>query len=765
MRRRLLFAALLFAVSFAGAPAAQQPSQSAAPPATPPAAPPAGQEAQAPAVTFKIDVNYVEVDATVTDDKGNFLKGLTKDDFEVLEDGKPQKIDLFTQVDIPIEPPERLLTASGGKPLTPDVASNDRPANGRLYVIALDDLHTAALRSSLVKRAARLFIEKNFAANDTAAIVYTSGRSDASQEFTSNPQLLLASIDKFIGKKLRSSTLEKLDTYNRQKDMDAGAGSSDGSSSSSSSLTGSNSNSNGDSLDFERGYYARMALSSLRNLANYMTNIRGRRKALLYFSEGIDYPIFDIFTARDATTIVQETRDAITAAARGNVSFYTIDPRGLVGTPDETMDLNSMPEDNNLRLNQQGLMDELRLSQDSLRTLAEETGGLAFVNSNDFATAYDKIVKANSSYYLIGYYPQENRRDGRFHKLQVKVKRPGAHVTARKGFSIPKVKPPDTREKGGDVQTSQELRDTLNSPLQQSGLTMAIHAASFKGTGKNASVALAIEMAGDRLQFKQEKDRHVDTVELVFFPIGENGKPIGGSRTEFGLPLTQKTYEMVRAFGLRANPRLDLPPGRYQLRVGAREKNAGELGSVFYDLVVPDFTKEKLSMSNILVTAATAQVTPTPMPDKQLQGIMPGPAMARREFVKGDVLAAYAEVYDNLPPTPSHTIDITTSVVTLEGTSVFKAAEERSSTELQGVKGNGYGHVTQIPLKDVAPGRYLLRIEAKSRLKDAQLVTRELPFSVLAPRYPQQAPPPEQPPATATPKKPEGSTPPDGSHE
>lgn len=764
MRRRLLFTALAFATWFAGAPAAQpqaQPPQtpaspSGAPPANPQALTPQAQTPQAPAVTFKIDVNYVEVDATVTDDNGNFVKDLTKDDFEILEDGKPQKVDLFSLVDIPIERPERLLTGSKA-PILADVASNEQPANGRLYLIVLDDLHTNALRSTLVKRAAKQFIENNFAANDTAAVVYTSGRTDSSQEFTNNPTLLLNSIDKFMGRKLRSPTLEKLDTYNRQRAMDTGAGSDSGSQQP--GIAGST----GDSLDFERGYFARNTLQSLQNLASYMANIRGRRKALLFFSEGIDYPIYDIFTARDATTIVQRTREAITAAARGNVAFYTIDPRGLVGIPDESMDLNSIPEDNNLRLNNQGLMDELRLSQDSLRTLAQETGGTAFVNSNDFKTAFDKIVKANSSYYLLGYYPQGDRRDGRFHKLEVKVKRKGLNVTARKGYAIPKVKPADTREKGGDAQTSKELRDILNSPLQQSGLTMTVNAAAFRGTGKNATVALAIEMSGEKLRFKQENNLFIDKVELSFYSFNEQGKALPGQRTEFDLKLRPQTHQMIQMFGFRANPRIELPPGRYQVRVGARETGGGEIGSVFADVVVPDFSKEKLTMSQLLVTAATAPVTPTPMPDKTLEGIMPAPAMARREFVKGDRIAAYAEIYDNYDPQPPHTIDITTQVLSLDGQSIFKSAEERSSKDLKGsAKGTaGFGYLSEVPLADVAPGRYVLRVEAKARLKDSPVATREVPFTVLAPRRqapaasPQQQPPSDQA-APAAPKKPSG---------
>jgi VWFA-related protein len=707
---------------------------------------------QIPPISFKTEVNYVEVDALVTDDRGNFARALTKDDFEVLEDGKPQKVELFTEVNIPVERPERLLFAN--RVIPPDTKTNRDPFAGRLYVIVLDDLHTNALRSSLVKRAAHQFIDKNLGANDLAAVVTTSGRSDASQEFTNDFALLNRAVDKFIGQKLRSRTLERLDEYNRGRST--AVPSSDGTSSSQQQKIL-------DPLDFERGYQARNALLTLKNLANYLSGIHGRRKALLFFSEGIDYPIYDVFDSRDATDIIYQTREAITSAARANVNFYTIDPQGLIGLPGEAIELTSPAEDPGLRLSQQGMEDEVRLAQDSLRTLAEETGGIALVNSNDFANGFDKIVKANSSYYVLGYYPPETKRDGRFHKIQVKVKKPGLKVSARKGYASPKGKSQADKdaekdagkEKGGDVQTSSQLRDVLNSPLQQSGVGMVVQAAAFKGSAPNASIALSIEIDAERMTFKPEKNLFMNKLELSFYPVTDQGKPLKGTRSELDLKLREQTLQQMRAFGVRVNPRIDLPPGRYQVRIGAREAGGGEVGSVFYDLTVPDFAKEKLTMSDILLTAATAKFVPTPMADKQVEGVLPLPATARREFVNVDTLALFCEVYDNLPPLPAHKIDITTKLITDDGREVFKTNEERASSELQGSKGGGYGHTLQIPLKDVAPGLYLLRVEAASRLKDVNTVSKEMLIRVHPMPVENRGPAPQAPPAAKPPSSPQ----------
>ena len=241
--------------------------------ATPPPSAPA-PSAQPP-ITFRAEINYVEVDARVLDAKGGFVPGLTQGDFEVLEDGKPQKVAAFSLVNIPVERQARPLFASA--PIEPDVEDNLTDRDGRVYVLMLDDVHTNALRSQRTKAAARQFVQRYIGANDTAAVVFTSGRSDAAQEFTNSQRRLLASIDKFMGRKLRSSTMERLDEESRTRGI---------------RQQGDRIQ---DMLDPERSLQARTTLDAIRSLATYLGGISGRRKALVYFSEGIDYDITDVF--------------------------------------------------------------------------------------------------------------------------------------------------------------------------------------------------------------------------------------------------------------------------------------------------------------------------------------------------------------------------------------------------------------------------------------------------------------------------------------
>src|SRR5919201_3795125 len=292
MTRHARFAAVFAVVAGTVVAAGQTPP--AAPAQTPPPA-----QLQGP--TFKVRVDYVEVDVVVTDRAGNLVRDLKKEDFQVMEDGKAQTINTFALVDIPIERADRPLFQAD--PIEPDVRSNERPFDGRVYVMVIDDLHTNFGRSIRVKTAAKQFIERRLGANDLMAIVHTAGPTDANQEFTSNKRLLLASLDRTQGRKLDSATANKTTEYFRTRDL----------------------RQQGDPLndpeDAERAFNARNTLQTLKNVAEWFASVHGRRKTILLLSEGIDYDIHDLIpqsgsTHRDASMILDETRDAIGAAAR-----------------------------------------------------------------------------------------------------------------------------------------------------------------------------------------------------------------------------------------------------------------------------------------------------------------------------------------------------------------------------------------------------------------------------------------------------------------
>ena len=203
-----------------------------------------------------------------------------------------------------------------------------RTFDGRIYVFLLDDLHTAFTRTQAVRDAAKRFIQQYLGANDLAAVVYTSGRQESGQELTSSPRLLKAAIDRFQGQKLPSAGAEKLAIHIRQTDTDAVLADEPQQTHNREALEKAESIK--DPYDAERGLNARRALQAVENVANWMRDVQGRRKALLLFSEGLDYDIYQPFDlTQSASAIVAEARQAAAAAQRANVNVYGIDPRGL----------------------------------------------------------------------------------------------------------------------------------------------------------------------------------------------------------------------------------------------------------------------------------------------------------------------------------------------------------------------------------------------------------------------------------------------------
>jgi VWFA-related protein len=558
------------------------------------------------------------------------------------------------------------------------------------------------------------------------AVVHTGGRSDAAQEFTSNKRLLLAAVDKFIGRKLPSPTIARNEEYFRQLDAPL------------------RDNRIPDPYEIERGYNAQSMLSTVRQVAEWFGGVRGRRKTMLLISEGIDYDITDVIRQMDApgnvaSMLIDDIREAVAATARSNVSIYAIDPRGLTQLGDDTIGVTSWADANPSQTSSDGggsttarpgigaasLRNELQLSQDSLRQLADETGGFAAVNTNQFGSAFGRIVSDNSSYYVLAYYPPSPKRDGKFHRIQVRVTRPGLTVRARRGYASPKGKPPAPRTTSNDGASPVAL-EALNSPLPVSGLRTRLFAAPFKGVDRNASVLLGIEMAGRDLRLDANS-----RVEVSYLAVDQKGKVFGGKTDKITLNLRPETRARVEQSAFRVLARMDLPPGMYQVRAATHDTTGGIVGSVIQDLEVPDFTRLPLSMSGLVITSMANSTAVTARPDEALRSVLPAPPGAMRTFQRNDEIAIFAEIYDNAGDTP-HGVDITATITADDGTVRYKAEEQRSSTELQGKTG-GYGYTARIPLSDVPPGPYVLAVEARSRLSGNPVAGRQIRIDVIEP--------------------------------
>jgi VWFA-related protein len=567
-------------------------------------------------------------------------------------------------------------------------------------------------------------VERHVAGNDVVAVAFTSGRSSG-QDFTASRRRLLAAVERFTGNKLRSATAATIEDLERQKQ-----------------LPPEFQREAEDTYEAERALRARTSLDVLKTQADFLSGIRGRRKALVYIGEGIDYDIKDVVEpnrvtiTRDARGVQEAMRDAVSAATRGNVGIYSIDPRGLSTGMEEAIRSPTILDSQGRALGSREFIDEMSRSHLSMRALSEQTGGIAFLNTNDTAAPLSRIVEDSSRFYVLGYYAPAGRKDGRFRTVDVRVRRPGLKIRSRPGYYAPRddspAAPPPVNSPA-----SKELLDALRSPLPVDGLSFSVSAPAFQGQMPDASVALVVELDPSSLKFVEHGGSFNTDIELHIIAIDPSSKKARDSQFHAAaLRLRPETHEAVAQRGVRITRRLELPPGRYRLQVGVRDKTSGAVGTVLTDLDVPNLFEPALAMSGLtLVSAAATRIT-TAYPDPDLTKVLPGPHTSTREFPTNDTLAVFAEIYDTELGTP-HRVTTKTTVTAEDGTLVSSTDDERRSEEFEP---NGRGeraasgtwrHTATIPVPAFGPGRYVLRVEAEIMPSGtAPTVVRELEFRV-----------------------------------
>jgi VWFA-related protein len=610
---------------------------------------------------------------------------LTVDDFEVLEDGRPQAITSFAFVNIPIDSAERPPLQPNA--IEPDVQTNYR-GEGRVYVIALDEVTpTYALRTRLFLRR---FIERYFTENDVAAVTFL-GRANGrkAQDFTGNRRLLLEAIDSFSG--------------GFPGDPEPASFREPGSS-----------------------FRARSIMSSLRTLTEFLANIRGQRKVLLLFSHGFPVDMFKVVDYRGGVLPLEEedAHEAIVAATRGSVTIYPIDPRGLTadgGLGESETATTSL--DSTKRLDASTARMDARAS---LSALAGVTGGFALVDSNNFEDAFDRIVRENSSYYVLGFTSTNERRDGRYRQLQVRVKRGGPQVRARGGYVAPiRQGPAPTPSRPGQLSAS--ASDAIRRPTAVAGVPIEVFGASYKGVKREATVALAIEVIAADFGLVEKGRTLVGQIEVGYF-ASDTARKIHPGQYHIGtLSLNPERFE-VTGGRLRFLSEMRLQPGRYQVRVAAGNR-ARKAASVVYDMDVPDYSRTGLVMSGVALTSSSAsQVTTTRLKDP-LANRLPGPITTVREFTSDETLTLLAEVYDNGRGPKTNVLDLVVELRAEDGSVVKSVLEYKSPTDRNGASG-GYEFKPTMSLADVPPGSYVIHLEARSNLPEHAPVRRAIPIRV-----------------------------------
>ena len=643
---------------------------------------------QEPIPTFRSAVRAIQIDAVVTDEEGNPVRGLTIDDFELTERGKPQPITTFEAVDLPIET------------LVPDLADADVVTNegdGRIYLVVIDSLR--ADNAAYAKRQLRRFFEDHFGPGDTAAIMFLDrAHSTAGQDFTSNRRLLIKGLDSFVGYSEEDVGKEKV-VAGSASPFDPGADS-----------TGS-------------GLMARNRMERLKDLTEFLIKIPGHRKAMLLVSEaiGFDSSDFKDYAGTSMTPAAQAAHAALTAATRGNIAIYPIHPAGASPESPAVGATGAPPTPDQL-----GTVQTARVAIQSatleLRTLAAATGGFAHINSNNFDDSFTRLVQEQSVYYMLAFNSSQDKDDGRYVPVKVTVKRPGLRVLAREGYVAP-FKGKDTVR---PAERTPGVQSALASPIPVAGVTLRAFAAPFKGKGKTASVLVALEMDPNGLGLANLPDgglRGTVDVRMVATDVRSNVLPQVRQLGNISIPPDERAD--IEREGLHILTKTDLQPGRYQLRIAIGTAQRG--GSVIYDLDVPDYTRKELTMSGIVLRGQSEPEGMFLPPGDALQSLSIGAPTTARMFRSDDKVAIFAEIYDNTGGKP-HSLDVKAEIRSEGGEVTPVVTASRPSGDPK----NGGDTVrleTPLPLTKLMPGRYVLSVDVKSSA-GGNTLTRSIPFRV-----------------------------------
>jgi VWFA-related protein len=516
------------------------------------------QQANPPGV-IRITVNLVQVDAVVTDSKGHQVTNLKREDFEILEDGRPQDITNFSYVHIASK------TGAPGTPLAPLRPQEAR----RTIVFVVDDLCLSFEDTYYVRRALKKFLNEQMQPGDVVAIFRSRSGLSTLQQFTDNKELLAAAIDRVRWYPSWGSMTPF--------SLRVGEPNQPASSAPVPIHSGFNSLGQGSWGACRQDVYAVGTLGAISYVAKGIRELPGR-KSLILLSDGFQ------MNPEANPRVLDAARALIDLANRSSVVIYAVDAHGL--------DIASHYG-----------------SEAGMDYLASKTGGFLVHDTNDLNWAIDRILEDESGYYLIGYRPSakdfQPGKGSAYHKLRVSVKVPGLHVRSRSGFygvtdeeTQPVYRTPADR-----------LAAAVGSVLGTEGVPVSL-ACQYLNMPEGAKprpvvrVGLHIDPRGLSFQDKPGggKQFYFGAVVIAF---GEFGALADAKGESFSGILNQAEYSAAVQDGIDYVVNLAVKhPGAYQLRGAVVDPASMKAGSASQYVVVPNLGNGRLTLSGIVLNAS-----------------------------------------------------------------------------------------------------------------------------------------------------------------
>ncbi|MDD5544239.1 MAG: VWA domain-containing protein [Acidobacteriia bacterium] len=692
---------------------------------------------------FKIYADLVLVDVRVDDRHGNPVQNLEKKDFHVYEDGVEQSLAVFryqdvTRTEVAAKPetpatPLPPAPAAEKKPPVPLGQSDDSQYSDRRLIVMMFDLSSLDASDALyARKTAEDYLKTKIAPADLVAVVVMAASLRVVQDFTDDKKLLEAALNKI---KLGQST-----DLSAQGLTDPTANDN----------TGTVENTNEDTSDpfavddtqFNI-FNTDRKLVAIESVAKMLQDLP-ERKSLIHFSSGI------------TTTGVEndaQVKATVYAANRANMSIYAVDSRGLVATP-AGGDASRGGTGGTAMFSGASIrsgLDQISSAQDTLVTLSEDTGGRAFIDTNDLGQVFDQVHEDTRSYYLVGYYSSNTKHDGRFRRIKVTVDVPDVKLQFRQGYIAPKEFGQLTKD-----ELNRQLEEALNTDAPFTDLPFILGAYSFEVPDPKDPkttemfVPVSLRLPSSDVPFTDKRDRketNFDFVGAVQDPARANTM-VSYVRDTIHLKLDDALYARIAAGGsIQYDTGFFLRPGNYKLKFLIRENQTGKIGTFEQALVVPDLSKQAFKMSSVVLSSQLQpidkmQVGVTRTNDRdallQRQDKIPNPLVQNQQKIVPNVghvfsarqtLYSFFQVYQPAvdPQTKKPHIDLAV-LFFKDGKKVFQSPEyevdQFNADSLTTVDCN-----FTTPLTQFARGRYLMQLVVTDQIAGTHAYKR-IPFVV-----------------------------------
>jgi VWFA-related protein len=604
---------------------------------------------------IKVQTELMEVRAVVTDRGGQIVENLTKDDFELLENDQPQEISFFSVSQIESKKSKPVAAEADGSDSTAEIKRvRDRLSEPpiRTTLLYVDSLHLSFSSLNRVKEAIRRFINKQLTEQDVVALATSSQTLGVGQQFTRDRQLLNYAVEQirpgrtrfesfftpalaadFLDERLDAVRLA-VDVIRNEENIECPC-----------SLLLARARIRAQQILSEDSYSRQNTLSVLRGFAERMIDLPGKRM-IVVFSDG--------FTMRDSKGDIydSEIQSVIARAVRSGVVIYSIDAKGLQAPvtidasknlfaapplsdnhPDQDMTYEDalkaaadaeaaginvsdflagkacpgelVPDQRCLAPHQGLLTSTITLYEseklNGLHAMAEDTGGKMFTNTNDLSGALGQAFDANRYYYVLSYYLPERSDNRGFRRIEVRVRNhPEYRVRTARGFAL--------SDLTADAETDsiktpqQQLFQAMREPMPVTDLGVSARADFLETDDDDKQVSLTVYFDGDRFQYREEDQRNVVELEVVYAIYDSSANQVEAISAHVEGSLSVDRLKQAITSGYRFSRRLTLKPGVYQVRVGVREEGTNRMGTATAWVDVPELSQEKLEMSSLILS-------------------------------------------------------------------------------------------------------------------------------------------------------------------